>query len=105
MADDISKERSQDPQTIVTNTNAGPIDDIFLDFPGEGDEGIEVDKGRKPTSARKKFVIEALKGIGGGVKAATKAELSRVMPDAAAVVTEAGNTIEDFKMLKDDVGR
>ena len=105
MADDISKERSQDPQVIVTNTNAGPIDDIFLDFPGEGDEGIEVDKGRKPTSARKKFVIEALKGIGGGVKAATKAELSRVMPDAAAVVTEAGNTIEDFKMLKDDLGR
>ena len=104
MADDIDKKRKSDAG-IIDEADFGELDNINLDFPPMGDEGLEFGKGRKPSSPKKQFAVEAAKGLGGGVLGATKTQLRRAMPSVGAVVDEAGAAIDDFKQLKDDLSR
>ena len=49
MADKTDRDRKTD-DSIREDLDFGSLDNITLDFPGAGDEGIEGGKGRKPTS-------------------------------------------------------
>ena len=104
MADKTDRDRKTD-DSIKEDLDFGSLDNIDLDFPGAGDEGVEGGKGRKPTNPKKQFAIEAAKGLGGGVMSASKTQLRRAMPAVGAVVDEAGAAIDDFRALKEDLGR
>ena len=104
MADKTDRDRKTD-DSIREDLDFGSLDNITLDFPGAGDEGVEGGKGRKPTNPKKQFAIEAAKGIGGGVLSASKTQLRRAMPAVGTVVDEAGAAIDDFRALKEDIGR
>ena len=104
MADRIDNERKQD-KSIDNDIDLGSLDDINLDFPGEGDEGVEASNGRSPTSAKKEFAIEAVKGFGGGVAQGAKVALFRAVPNAEPVVTEVKDTIDDIKALREDLSK
>ena len=104
MSDEIDKKRKSDAG-ITDEIDLGELDNINLDFPPMGDEGLEFGKGRKPSSPKKQFAVEAAKGLGGGVLGATKTQLRRAMPSVGAVVDEAGAAIDDFRQLKEDLSR
>ena len=105
MADKIDRDRAGDASINTDDLDLGPIDDIELDFPGSGDEGVESGKSRRPDNPKKRFVIESVKALGGGVKSAAKTELKAALPDVAAVASEGKAALDDFVALKQDLGK
>ena len=104
MADKINEDRKVDG-SIKNNPDMGRMDDISLDFPGAGDEGIELGGGRRPTSSKKEFVIETAKEFGGGVATGAKHALYRAIPNAKPVVDEISDTFDDVKTLRDELSK
>ena len=104
MADEIDRERASDSQINTDDLDLGSIDDIELDLPDvDGDEGVQKGSGRKPTTSKKQYALDAAKHLAGGVKAIGAHELKKAMPDAALIVSDVTSTLNDIKELRDEL--
>ena len=106
MVDEIDRERASDSQINTDDLDLGSIDDIELDLPDvDGDEGVQKGSGRKPTTSKKQYALDAAKHLAGGVKAIGAHELKKAMPDAALIVSDVTSTLNDIKELRDELSK
>ena len=104
MRDDIKSDREKD-SSIDTDLDLGSLDDIELDFPIDGDIGVEKGKGRKPTSSSRKRVSDFIKSAAKGVASGAKDAIYREIPDTRIVASGVSDTLSDIQSLRDDLSK
>lgn len=102
MADKIDQDRKNDDR-LNDEFGATGFDDFELDDPFGSLEGPS--KGRKPDSPSKEMLISGLKGAGQGLSSGFKSELYKAMPAVEPVVGEITDSFNEFRDLKDEVGK
>ena len=103
MADKIDQNRKGDDQLDDEFGSMGGFDDLSLDDPFGDLEGPS--KGRKPDSPAKEMLISGLQGAGQGLQSGFKSELYKAMPNLEPVVGEVTDSFNEFRDLKDEVGK
>ena len=103
MADKIDQDRKKDEGLDDEFGAMNEFDDIQLDDPFGSLDGPS--SGRKPDSPKKEMLISGLKGVGQGLQSGFKTELYKAMPDVQPVVGEITESFNEFKDLKDEVGK
>ena len=103
MASKVDNDRKKDDALDDEFGSMGGFDDISLDDPFGSME--EPGKGRKPSSPTKEMMISGLQGVGQGLKSGFKSELFKAMPNVEPVVGEITDSFNEFKDLKDEVGK
>lgn len=103
MADKIDQDRKKDTDLDNEFGAMNEFDDIQLDDPFGSLEGPS--SGRKPDSPKKEMLISGLTGVGQGLQSGFKSELYKAMPNVQPVVSEITESFNEFKDLKDEVGK
>jgi len=103
MASKIDQDRKKDESFDDEFGSMGGFDDISLDDPFGGLS--EPGGGRKPMSPTKDMLISGVKGVGQGLQSGFKSELFKAMPNVEPVVGEITESFNEFKDLKDEVGK
>ena len=102
MANKIDQDRKNDDR-LDDEFGATGFDDFELDDPFGSLEGPS--KGRKPDSPSKEMLISGVKGVGQGLQSGFKVELYKAMPSVEPVVGEITDSFNEFRDLKDEVGK
>ena len=103
MADKVDRDRQKDASIDTDDLDLGSIDDIELDAPGTGDEGVESGKSRRPAKSKTKYALEGAAAFAGGVAQIGAHELKKAMPDAANIVSDVKATLDDVRELRDEL--
>lgn len=103
MADKVDRDRQKDASIDTDDLDLGSIDDIELDAPGAGDEGVESGKSRRPAKSKTRYALEGAAAFAGGVAQIGAHELKKAMPDAANIVSDVKATLDDVRELRDEL--
>lgn len=103
MADEVDRDRQKDASINTDDLDLGSIDDIELDAPGTGDEGVESGKSRRPAKSKTRYALEGAAAFAGGVAQIGAHELKKAMPDAANIVSDVKATLDDVRELRDEL--
>lgn len=104
MRDDVKRDREKD-SSIETDLDLGSLDDIELDFPIDGDIGVEKGKGRKPSSSSRKKATDFIKSAAKGVASGAKDAIFREIPDTRIIASGVSDTLNDIQSLRDDLSK